>query len=150
MDTTEILVRETLENLEPIKSDLICTDCSWQNWGFENLLQALQDYTLRNLEKGDSNDQGDKSLVTKEKSVTHLQRENQAIVYTVHLQIIETVSVVKSRKLTRERKYSGTSCVIIVLGVVMKQQHVKVETLLGVDLNIILHCAPKMKLPCLT
>ena len=56
LDTTEILVCKTLEKLEPIKSDLIRTDSNWQNWGFEDLLQALQDYTLRNPEKGNTND----------------------------------------------------------------------------------------------
>ena len=44
LDTAEILVG-------PVKADLIRTDPNWQSWGFEKLLEALRDYTLRNPEK---------------------------------------------------------------------------------------------------
>jgi hypothetical protein len=54
LDTAEILVLETLEKLGPIKADLIRTDPNWQSWGFEKLLEALRDYTLRNPEKDDT------------------------------------------------------------------------------------------------
>ena len=54
LDTAEILVLETLEKLGPIKADLIRTDTNWQSWGFEKLLEALRDYTLRNPEKDDT------------------------------------------------------------------------------------------------
>ena len=42
LDTAEILVRETLEKLGPIKADLIRTDPKWQQWKFEDLLEALK------------------------------------------------------------------------------------------------------------
>ncbi len=54
LDTAEILVLETLEKLGPIKADLIRTDTNWQSWGFESLLEALRDYTLRNPEKDET------------------------------------------------------------------------------------------------
>ena len=47
----EILVREALEKLGPVKTDLIRTDPKWQQWKFEDLLEALREYTLRNPEK---------------------------------------------------------------------------------------------------
>ena len=46
LDTAEILVRETLEKLMSIKSNLIHTDAKWQEWNFEKLLEALREYTL--------------------------------------------------------------------------------------------------------
>ena len=53
VDTAEILVRETLERLVTIKSDLTRTDAKWQEWNFKQLLEALRGYTLRNLERMD-------------------------------------------------------------------------------------------------
>ena len=53
LDTAEILVRETLEKLVIIKSDLIRTDAKWQECNFEKLLEALREYTLRNPERID-------------------------------------------------------------------------------------------------
>ena len=51
LNTAEIFVLETLGKLGPVKADLIRTDPNWQSWGFEKLLEALRDYTLRNPEK---------------------------------------------------------------------------------------------------
>ena len=50
LDPAEILVRETLDKLGPIKADLTRTDSKWQEWGFDDLLIALRDFTLRNPE----------------------------------------------------------------------------------------------------
>lgn len=49
-----MLVRETLDKLVPIESDLIRTDPKCQSLGFESLLEALTDFTLRNPEKEDT------------------------------------------------------------------------------------------------
>jgi hypothetical protein len=57
LETAEILVRQTLDKLGPIKVDLIRTDPDWQKWGFEKLLEELRGYTIRNPE--DSNIKGD-------------------------------------------------------------------------------------------
>ena len=54
LDTAEILVRETLDKLGPIKADLTRTDSKWQEWGFDDLLTALRDFTLRNPENAGS------------------------------------------------------------------------------------------------
>ena len=54
LDTAEILVRETLDKLCPIKADLTRTDSKWQEWGFDDLLTALRDFTLRNPENSGS------------------------------------------------------------------------------------------------
>ena len=51
LDSAKILVQETLEKLGPIKADLIRTDPKRQQWKFEDLLEALREYTLRNPEK---------------------------------------------------------------------------------------------------
>ena len=51
LDTAEILVRETLDKLGPIKADIIRTDPDWQSWKFEKLLESLREYTIRNPEK---------------------------------------------------------------------------------------------------
>eukprot|EP00795_Rhopilema_esculentum_P001423 gene1423-15844_t len=40
--------RATLDKLEGIKSDLVRTDDSWQNWGFPQLVDALRRWTERN------------------------------------------------------------------------------------------------------
>ena len=40
--------RATLDKLEGIKSDLVRTDESWQNWGFPQLVDALRRWTERN------------------------------------------------------------------------------------------------------
>jgi hypothetical protein len=58
LETAEILVRQTLDKLGPIKIDLIRTDPDWQKWNFEKVLEELRGYTIRNPEenksKGDS------------------------------------------------------------------------------------------------
>ena len=41
LDTAEILVRQTLDKLGPIKNDIIRTDPNWQQWHFERLLDCL-------------------------------------------------------------------------------------------------------------
>jgi hypothetical protein len=38
----------------PIKADLTRTDSKWQEWGFDDLLAALRDFTLRNPENAGS------------------------------------------------------------------------------------------------
>ena len=48
LDSAEILVSETLDKLRPIKSDLIRNNAEWQNWNFEQLLDSLREYTVRN------------------------------------------------------------------------------------------------------
>ena len=44
----EIMVRQTLEKLGLIKTDLIRTDLDWQGWNFKRLLTELGEYTIRN------------------------------------------------------------------------------------------------------
>ena len=59
LDTAEILVRQTLDKLGPVKIDLIRTDSEWQGWKFERLLAELREYTIRNpenIDKADSRD----------------------------------------------------------------------------------------------
>ena len=48
LETTEILVRETLDKLGPIKADITRIGPKWPEWGFEQLIEALREYTLRN------------------------------------------------------------------------------------------------------
>ena len=55
VDTAEILVRETLDKLSPIKADLTRTDSKWQDWRFDDLLTALRDFTSRNPENTGNN-----------------------------------------------------------------------------------------------
>ena len=54
LDTADILVRETLDKLGPIKADLTRTDSKWQEWGVDDLLTALRNFTLRNPENAGS------------------------------------------------------------------------------------------------
>ena len=51
LDTTEILVHQTLDKLGSVKIDLIRTDPDWQGWKFERLLTELREYIIRNPEK---------------------------------------------------------------------------------------------------
>ena len=51
LESAEILVRQTLDKLGPIKIDLIRTDPDWQNWNFKKLLEELRGYTIRNPEE---------------------------------------------------------------------------------------------------
>ena len=44
------MVRQTLDKLGPIKTDIIRTDSNWQQWNFERLLKELREYTIRNPE----------------------------------------------------------------------------------------------------
>ncbi|XP_065654634.1 uncharacterized protein LOC136081261 [Hydra vulgaris] len=46
LETAEILVRETLDKLGPVKADITRTDPKW----LEQLIEALREYTLRNPE----------------------------------------------------------------------------------------------------
>ena len=41
-------VRITLDKLEGIRSDLVRTDDSWQEWKFPHLIEALRKWTERN------------------------------------------------------------------------------------------------------
>ena len=49
--SAEILVREVLEKLGPVKPELIKNDSDWQLWNFEKLLDELRDFTIRFPEK---------------------------------------------------------------------------------------------------
>ena len=96
LDTAEILVLET----GPIKADLIRTDPNWQSWGFEKLLEALRDYTLRNPEKDDTPIRtfgvlGEPSNLIEKKGTTGRLRKSQTSVYIVNQVSIEAASVVK-------------------------------------------------------
>ena len=55
LDTAEIMVRQTLDKLGPIKTDIIRTEPNWQQWNFERLLEELREYTIRNPETKDQN-----------------------------------------------------------------------------------------------
>ena len=48
METAEILVRETVDKLGPIKSELTRNDPDWQSWNLEKLLESLREYIVRN------------------------------------------------------------------------------------------------------
>jgi len=41
-------VRMTLDKLPGIRSDLVRLDDDWQEWGFEQLIEALRKWTVRN------------------------------------------------------------------------------------------------------
>ena len=53
LDTAEIMARQTLDKLGPIKTDIIRTDPDWQQWNFERLLKELREYTIRNPDTKD-------------------------------------------------------------------------------------------------
>ena len=46
-------VRMTLNKLEGIRGDLVRTDDDWQEWKFDQLVEALQKWTVRNPLKSD-------------------------------------------------------------------------------------------------
>ena len=50
LETAEILVRETHYKAGPVKADITRIDPKWQEWGFEQLIEVLREYTLRNPE----------------------------------------------------------------------------------------------------
>ena len=45
--------RMTLDKLEGVRGDLVCTDEDWQEWNFPQLIKALQQWTERNPLKPD-------------------------------------------------------------------------------------------------
>ena len=88
LDSAEILVRETLDKLGPVKSDLIRNDTEWQNWDFEKLLDSLREYTVRNPVKNiDASNRNEK--VTK--NTGGLYRERNFKTYDKETKIISCV-----------------------------------------------------------
>ena len=55
-------VRMTLDKLEGIRGDLVCTDDNWQEWEFPQLLEALRKWTIRNPPKPIEDRQGQDKL----------------------------------------------------------------------------------------
>ena len=47
-------VRVTLDKLQGIRADLVRIDDNWQDWKFQQLVEALQKWTVRNPEEGNS------------------------------------------------------------------------------------------------
>jgi hypothetical protein len=87
LETVEILVLETLGKFGPIKADLIRTDPNCQSWGFEKLLEALRDYTLRNPEKDETPNRSfggskrNETFPRKEKHFKLVEKEGTKCVY---------------------------------------------------------------------
>ena len=53
-------VAMTLDKLPAIRGDLVRTDSSWENWVFDNLTEALRQWTRRNpIAKQEDKDQQD-------------------------------------------------------------------------------------------
>ena len=46
--------RVTLDKLQGIQADLVRIDDNWQDWKFQQLVEALQKWTVRNPEEGNS------------------------------------------------------------------------------------------------
>ena len=76
LDTAEILVRETLDKLSPIKADLIRTDPEWQKWNFDKLLESLREFTIRNPE-GEEVEKYDTRIDRKSPRVKGFQAQNR-------------------------------------------------------------------------
>ena len=47
-------VRVTLDKLQGIRADLVRIDDNWQDWKFQQLVEALQKWTVRNPGEGNS------------------------------------------------------------------------------------------------
>ena len=90
-------MRQTLDKLGPVKTELIRIDPDWQNWNFERLLKELREYTIRNPEKICEIEQKDRSekkdYIHKMKGI-HVKSKERIERYTVSTVVEKTTGPV--------------------------------------------------------
>ena len=117
LETAEILVRETLAKLGPIKSELTRNDPDWQSWNLEKLLESLREYIVRNPDNSTDFNR-DKSFRERSCKEKHFRSQNRYTrkIFIVLQSIILAVIVTKLKLLKKgEHSLRRRICVIIAL-----------------------------------